>query len=202
MSSVAPPQRTENDGRHTNLCFEHDVVISRLAYLPDGRRVVTGFRDGTVKVRNVESRKQEGATMRHATEILTGLAVTRDGTKIISSDFGGKVKVWDVDSHELVKEWTHPERWPRIAISPDDRLIAVGHRAVAIYSMEGRQVKDSIEVAKTVCSMSFSLDGRKLACGTDDDIRVYYVESGTLILGPLWGHHGVFDKGSYDASAN
>ena len=42
--------------------------------------------------------------------------------------------------------------------------------------------------------MSFSPDGTKLACGTDNDIRVYDVDTGTLVLGPLWGHQGwVFD---------
>ena len=73
------------------------------------------------------------------------LAVTRDGTKIISGDEGGKIKVWDAESHRLVKEWTHSQGCFKIAISPDDRLVAVGDRAVAIYTMEGRQVGHSIE---------------------------------------------------------
>ena len=33
--------------------------------------------------------------------------------------------------------------------------------------------------------ISFSPDGKKLACSTGNDIRVYAVDSGTLILGPL-----------------
>ena len=188
MSSVAPPQQAENDEPQPHLA--PNVAISRLAYLPDGQRVVTGLRDGTVKVWNAESGEQEGTSMKHGTGII-GLAVTRDGTKIISSDLDGKVKAWDVDSHEMVKGWTHPERWPgpEIAISPDDRLIAVGRRTVAIYTMEGRQVNRSIKVGKAIWSMSFSPEGTKLACGTDDDIRVYDV-GGTLILqvGPLEGH--------------
>ena len=189
MSNVAPPPRTEIDGPQPHLIIlAHDVAISRLAYLPDGRRVVIGFRDGTVKVWNVESGEQEGTSMKHATGILTGLAVTRDGTKIISSDLDGKVKVWDVNSHEMVKGWTHPKRRPKIAISPDDRLIAVGDRAVAIYTMQGRRASHSIEVKELVASMSFSPDGTKLACSTKDDIRAYDVDTGTLVLGPLLGH--------------
>ena len=125
------------------------------------------------------------------------LAVTRDGTKIISSEESGMIKVWDVESHELVKEWTHPEGGAEIAISPDDRLISVGVWSVAIYSMEGRQVGHSIEAqvddGDWLSSMTFSPDGKKLACATHDtaNIRVYDVDSGTLILGPLRGHHRV-----------
>ena len=188
MSSITPPQWTENDGSHPHLVLAHDVAISRLVYLPDGRRVVTSYRDGTVKVWNVESGEQEGSSLKHGTGILADLAVTRDGMKIIGSDFGGKVRVWDVGSHEVIKEWTHPERRPRIAILPDDRLIAVGAWTVAIYTMEGRQVSHSIEVARAIWSVSFSPDGTKLACVTNGDIHVYDdVDTGTLILGTLKG---------------
>ena len=133
-----------------------------------------------MKVWNLENGEQEGTSMEHNSEgELYGLAVTRDGTKIISGDEGGKIKVWDVESHRLVKEWTHPEDCFQIAISPDDRLIAVGDEAVGIYTMEGRQVGHSIEDV-SVLSMAFSPDGKKLACGTVGGIHVYDVDSGTL----------------------
>ena len=146
-----------------------------------------------MKVWNLEIREQEGTSMEHESGIY-GLAVTRDGTKIISSDVEGEIKVWDVESHELVQEWTHSESFPKIAISPDERLIAVGDHAVTIYTMEGGRVNHSIKVDSLIWSMSFSPDGKKLACSADDDIRVYDVDSGTLILGSLEGDRkSVFD---------
>ena len=118
--------------------------------------------------------------MKHASYI-RGLAVTRDGTKIICSDGDGEIKVWDVKSHEIVKQWTHSEGYPDIAISPDDRLLAVGGKTVTFYTMEGRQVNHSIKVDGYVHSLCFSPNGKKLACCTSDDIRVYDVDSGTLL---------------------
>ena len=162
----------------------------QVAFLPNGRRVATGSRDRTVKVWNLENGEQEGMSVEHESEI-TGLAVRRwDGMKIISGDEGGRIKVWNVESHKLVKEWTDPGCWPQMAISLDDRLIAVGDRAtsMAIYAVEGRQVKHSIEVDKDVWSMSFSPDGKKTACGAFDDIRVYDADTGMLVLGLSRGH--------------
>ena len=133
MSSVTPPQQSNNDGPRPHLVISApDTEIWNLACLPDGRRVVIGSGDRTVKVWNLESGEQEGTTMEHENEMVD-VAVTRDGKTIISSDWTGSIKMWDVESHELVKEWTHPEGCPRIAISPDDRL-AVGDGAVAIYT--------------------------------------------------------------------
>jgi WD40 repeat protein len=193
MSGVTP-QRSDIDEPQPHLVIlADDTSISRLKYLPDGRRVVTGSGDGTVKVWNLENGEQVGTSMKHAREVWN-LAVTRDGTKIISSDDEGEIKVWNVESHEIVKEWTHSGGvW--IALSPDDRLIAVSEEAVVFYTMEGRQVNHPIEVSKgALWSLCFSPDGKKLACGTYDDIRVYDVDSGTLILGPLRGHQeSVFD---------
>ena len=62
--------------------------------------------------------------IKHEGEI-SGLVVSRDGTKIMTSGCRGRVKVWDVESGKLVKEWTHLEIDPKIAISPDNRLVAV-----------------------------------------------------------------------------
>ena len=181
------------DGPQPRLVISaHSAGIWNLAYLPDGRRVVTGSKDGTVKVWNLESGEKEGTSMEHQNGV-TGLVVT-GGSKIISGDEDGKIKVWDVESHLLVMGWSHLEYFPKIAISPDDRLIAVGISSMGIYTMNGRQAKGSIEVGNTALSISFSPDGKKLACSTFADIRVYDVDSGTLILGPLHGHqHSVFD---------
>ena len=141
-----------------------DGTVDWLEYLPDGRRVVTGSRDGgTVRVWNLESGKQEGPTMEHGKD-MNELTVTRDGTKVVSSGWREKIRVWNVESHKLVEEWTHPDRYPTIALSPDDRFIAAagnGDRNVAIYNMEGRLV-DSIEVGDIVYSMCFSPDRNKL----------------------------------------
>ena len=106
--------------------------------------------------------------------------------------------MWDVESRKVVKEWTHLGKRLDVAISPDDRLVAVGNQVVGIYTMEGRQVGHSIDVGWAVYSMCFSPDGTKLACGTVCDIRVYNVDSGTLILechqdwvlDVVWSHDG------------
>ena len=150
-----------------------------------------------MRVWNLEDGKQEGTSMKHP-RYICGLAVTRDGTKIISSDNDGEIIVWDVESHEIVKQWTHPRSCPNIAILPDDRLIAAGGLTVAFYTMEGRQVNHSIKVDSYVDSLCFSPNGKELACGTIDGVRVYGIDSGTLLSESqqkwvncvLWSHDG------------
>ena len=197
MSSVTPQQSDGNQPQPHLVISAHNGINRRAAYLSDGR-VVASSDSRTVKVWNVENGEQEGTSMDHE-GLICGLAATRDGTKIITSDQDGEIEVWGVESHKLVKKWIHPESWPGIAISPDDRLIAVGDWAVVIYTIEGK-VNRSIEVGDKVWFTSFSPDGKKLACGTWSDIRVYDVDHGTLSICPLvhryatrcvlWSHDG------------
>ena len=181
--SSAIPQRSDGEGPQPHLVIlGHDDTIRALAYLPDGRRVVTGSIDGIAKVWDLENGEQEGTSMEHSCEVVS-LAVTQDGTKIVSSDLDWSIKVWDIESHVLVREWAGGGP---IAISPDDRLVAVGG-ASAIYTMEGRLVTEPED--DVVQSVAFSPDGKKLACGNEyGDIHVYDVKNGTLILGSLKGH--------------
>ncbi|KAF8553440.1 WD40 repeat-like protein [Imleria badia] len=184
MSSVIL-QRSDNDGPRPKLVISGNDERT-IAYLPDGR-VVTGSWDGFVTVRNAENWTQEGTSMEQK-NCMDSLTVTRDGTRIVTSNRRGSIKIWDVESHKLAKEWTHPETCLGVAISPNDLLIAVAADTVVFYAMEGIRVNHSIKVGENVWSMSFSPDGKKLACGSGNDIRVYDVERGTLVLGPLHGH--------------
>ena len=189
MTSISTrAERSGNEAPRSQLVAtgdgNHDCITT-VAYLPDDR-VVTGWGSGAVAVWGLQSGKREGESMKHQSGIFD-LVVTRDGANIISSDDIGKIKVWDVESHKLVKAWTHQEMFPIIAISPDDRLIAAGKWIVGIYTTEGEWV-NSIKVDRKVWSLSFSPDGNKLACSTFDGIRIYDVKIGALVLSPLEGH--------------
>ncbi|KIJ14399.1 hypothetical protein PAXINDRAFT_169788, partial [Paxillus involutus ATCC 200175] len=126
-----------------------------------------------------------------------GLAVTKDGKRILSG--GGKdtrITIWDVETHERIEEWAgHTGDIRCIALSSDDRLAASGGVGGEIAIREVKRsgnIKHSIDAGKWVQSLCFSPNGEKLACVSFVNevpvIRVYDVDSGKLVLGPLKGH--------------
>lgn len=153
--------------------------------------------------------------MLHGSQILVpvgGLAVTRDGTKIVSSGENGRIKVWNVDSHALVEEWTHPNGYPDIAISPDDRLVAISDVKLTLRHLDGgAEINHSIKFTGEVRAMCFSPDERnlKLACVISVGLYVFDVERGQCVWGPvrpcncsvgwpvIWSHDGrtIFSAG-------
>ena len=204
MSDVIP-QQSDNDGLQPQLLFKtgHATRILDIFFLPDERRVITGSYDGTLMVWDLGNGEREGSSMDHRNP-MWDFAMTRDGSKIISAGVSGVVKVWDVEARNLFTKWNHPDEYISLAISPDDQLVAVYHQIVAIYTMEGTQVNNTIEVGEAITTLRFSPDGSKLACTSGTaiatrhdhdsnpyDVRVYDVESGTLLLGPFECHEDV-----------
>ncbi|KAF9222339.1 WD40 repeat-like protein [Gyrodon lividus] len=180
----------------------HEDSIWNIAYL-GGDQLVTCSFDKTIRVWNVENGNQEGTSMEHDGRVF-GLAVTRDKKRILSGDenSSNRVKVWNVESHECIEEWGPTGSINCISMSPDDRLAASGYsngKIVVREIKEDGEIKHSIQAGSWVTSLCFSPNGEKLASLVgefEDDraiyvTRVYDVESGKLILGPIKGHEDV-----------
>jgi WD40 repeat protein len=68
--------------------------FSILSFSPNGKRLATGGKDGTVKVWDVAT-GQETLTLKGHTDWVTGLAFSPDGHRLISSSPDGTVRIWD-----------------------------------------------------------------------------------------------------------
>ncbi|KAF8837898.1 WD40 repeat-like protein [Paxillus ammoniavirescens] len=173
----------------------HEDSVCGIAYLPDGR-LVTCSDDETVRIWDLENGEQEGMAMEHGGGVagwVRGLAVTRDGKRILSGGSDNLLRVWDVETQQPIAEWGgHEDTVHCIVVSPDDQLIASGdgEGRIVIREMKEGQTKHVIEtVPGDVSSICFSPDGTKLASAHDDEmIRVFDVENGNLIVGPIQGH--------------
>jgi WD40 repeat protein len=174
----------------------HKGVVNGIVYLPEGGGLVTCSYDKTIRTWNVESGEQEGMAMEHG-GWAEGLVVTRDGKRIVSGSGPGDnvLKVWDLETHQPIAEWGgHEASICCIAMSPDNQLVASGENRgkIIIREMNSREdgrIKQAIETGCSMYSICFSPDGTKIASGHDDHmIRVFDVDNGDLILGPIEGH--------------
>ena len=202
MSSVPSRQSDANGAQPGPGICSSDVKLPFQycipAWLPDGRRIVTGCSaTSSVVIWNVTNGKLEGI-LQHG-GLLCDVAVTRDGRKIISVSADGSIKVWNIEMQRLLKEWNHPTESPSIAVSLDGQLVAASGDIVLIYTMEGK-IKRRINPGLLPYCISFSPSSDKLACSTFDGISVYDIGSGALVLAPsrvqglieslLWSHDG------------
>ncbi|KIJ64178.1 hypothetical protein HYDPIDRAFT_28621 [Hydnomerulius pinastri MD-312] len=166
----------------------HAGIIRGIVFLPVGGKIVTCSDDRTIRVWNATTGEEEGAPMEHDDSV-TCIAVTKDGRRIVSGGNDKKIKVWDVDTYQLLEDWEGEDWIQSVSISPNDEVLASGDRGIIVRELRDGEVKHSVQIEGWVESLSFSPDGEKLASGNDGgEIRIFEVATGDLVFGPIKGH--------------
>ena len=99
-------------------------TVWSICYTPDGRRIVLGSNDATVKVWDLQS-GQEVLTLRGHAGRVWSVALSPDGQRIVSGGADGTIRVWNSQSGQVIltiKGGTGDV--PSVAFSPDGQRIA------------------------------------------------------------------------------
>lgn len=183
----------------------HTSVVLTLVVAPDGRRVVSGSEDGTIRVWDLASGVCLHTLEAHKDGV-RGVAVTPDGHRIVSQSWDRSLKVWDLESGACLRT-AKGYRWlvGTLALSESSaysgRDVAVtqdGRRAVSgwlnnlkVWDLEtGTCLRTLRGHIRTVWRVAVTPDGRRAVSGSKDKaLRVWDLESGKC-LRALRGHKG------------
>jgi WD40 repeat protein len=174
-----PWLRWINKPRSRTACLQtlagHTGGVMACGFSPDGRRLLSGSRDSTLKLWSVETGEQIVTFQGHTGQIYD-CAFFPDGRRVLSASGDGTLKVWDTETGQPVATLEGHSDARRCSFSPDGRRIASGgyEGTVRIWdaaTMEGLFVLQS--QAENVNRVVFSPDGRRLA---------------TLSVGGFWGN--------------
>jgi WD40 repeat protein len=153
-----------------------------VAFSPDGRRLATGSKEGTLKVWDVATWQPIRGLPGHTSGI-TSLSFSPDGRRLASSSQGGVIEVWDRDAmspqapgpivvprprspswqgaHEPLTLMGHTGSVNQVAFSPDGMQLASASADGTIKVWDARSEPE----ARTFVglNMAFSPDGKWLA---------------------------------------
>lgn len=115
----------EPDGDVSRLSGHSDSV-TRVVYASD-QVLLSASCDGTVRVWNVNDRREVGAFAKH-TDCVFALTVTRDERLVASAGHDAVIRVWQLKNQELTQSLVGHERTVRdLCLSPDEsRLYSIG----------------------------------------------------------------------------
>ena len=120
------------------------------------------------------------------------IALSKDGSLIVSGSGDRSVQVWDAKTGEQLRELQgHTRCVHSVAFSPDGNQIVSGSwdQSVRVWDANtGEQLRELQGHTSGVTSVAFSLDGNQIVSGSwDHSVRVWDAKTGEH-LGELQGH--------------
>ncbi|MEV0385734.1 hypothetical protein [Nonomuraea sp. NPDC050643] len=193
--------------RRTVLLADHHGPAYGVAFSPDGSRLATsGFKDGTVRVRDLARPHKPLAVLRDKPGTQGHLTFSPDGTRLAGTGADGRVRLWDpTGKRDTVVLPLHDGSVLGLAFSPDGRMLASSGQdgAVKLAGLAGTANPIVLRGHRgEVWSVAFSPDGRHLATtGTDGTLRLW---SAALPGDPtvLRGHEGAVWTAAYTADGS
>jgi WD40 repeat protein len=159
----------------------HVRGATALAYSADGAALACGGGDGTTslwetgtgrRVRTFRSRSSQGGTIT-GDRPMTCIALGPDGATLatctagVNQTFAEPVRIWDVRSGELRREFAEPAINGRpMALSSDGAILATGGKTVRLWDLRtGKLLRELLGHLKRTQSIRFSVDGRLVFSG-------------------------------------
>ncbi|EJF58666.1 WD40 repeat-like protein, partial [Dichomitus squalens LYAD-421 SS1] len=179
------PQDQAVLSRHTN-------IVGSVAYSLDGRYIVSGSADGTVRVWDAET----GEVIHELScdDWVCGVAFSPDGRHIAAALNDWTVRIWDSTTGEAVCEPLQGHQWGVlcVAYSPDGRRIVSGDGFghICIRSVDTLGIINQLFCGDSgVACIAFSPSSGHIASGLDDrTVRVWDAVEGKAVGKPFKGH--------------
>ena len=124
-------QDGEGVGRQTRapksaLSRDTRAVVSSVAFSPDGKRIVSGSGDKTLKVWDAD-KGTETLSLKGHTNCVTSVAFSPDGKRIVSGSLDDTVKLWDADNGTEIRTLKdHKCKVLGVSFSLDNKRIVSG----------------------------------------------------------------------------
>jgi hypothetical protein len=177
------------------LAAQKDYVYS-VAVTPDGRYVVSGSGDNTVRLWELATGKEVRQFKGHQRQIYS-VTVTPDGKYAVSGSPDETMRLWDLATGQEVPPFTgHQSTVNSVAVTPDGKYVVSGSgdRTVRLWDLATGKVRQFNGHEGVVYSVAVTPDGKYVVSGSGDrTVRLWDLATGEVrkFEGHEWGVYSV-----------
>jgi WD40 repeat protein/serine/threonine protein kinase len=178
----------------------HSDGVTSVSFSPDGKRIVSGSADATVKIWDAETGQHVLTLSGHETTVWS-VGFSPDGKRVVSGSDDQTVMLWDATTgKETLRLRGHSRYVDCVSFSPDGKRIVSGSgdKSVKLWNATtGDELLTITGHSGIVRSVQFSPDGTRIVSGSRDrTVRVWDAETGRERL-TLRGHSGYLTSVSF-----
>ncbi|KIK71614.1 hypothetical protein GYMLUDRAFT_150144, partial [Collybiopsis luxurians FD-317 M1] len=171
---------------------KHTRTVHSVAFSPDGKKIVSGSKDKTLRIWDAETGEPQGKPLKGHIGAVNSVAFSPDGRRIVSGSEDKLVWIWDTETGEPQGQplQGHTDGVNSVAFSPDGRKVVSGSddKSIRIWDAETGKPEGQ-PLQSWALSVAFSPDGKKIVSGSYDmSVQIWNVETREPQGQPLQGH--------------
>ncbi len=160
----------------------HEAWVRSVAVTPDGKYVVSGSGDNTVRLWELATGQEVRRFTGHDDAVLS-VAVTPDGKYVVSGSDDKTVRLWDLATGKEVRRFTGHEQPVRsVAVTPDGKYVVSGSwdHTVRLWELAtGQEVRRLTGHDDGVWSVAVTPDSKYVVSGSwDKTVRLWDLATG------------------------
>ncbi|MBE9072188.1 WD40 repeat domain-containing protein [Microcystis sp. LEGE 08355] len=168
----------------------HDSPVQSVNFSPDGKTLVSGSEDKTIKLWN-GSTGQEIRTLKGHDKWVNSVNFSPDGKTLVSGSEDKTIKLWNVETGQEIRTLKGHNYVNSVNFSPDGKTLVSGSddNTIKLWNEStGQEIRTLKGHDNWVTSVSFSPDGKTLVSGSyDNTIKLWDGSTGQEIR-TLHGH--------------
>jgi WD40 repeat protein len=147
----------------------HRHVVTSVAFSADGKFLLSGSRDKTLKVWNLQTKRLE-RTLAASRSGIAAVAVSPDGKFFADGNLNGTVRLWSWRTQKVVGTSAQQINSLDVAFSPDSQRVVSaggGDKTVRLWAIKNNKLLTQQRMADRhwVGSVAFSPNGKLIASG-------------------------------------
>lgn len=168
-------------GRNIRKFIGHEDYVLGLDFHPSGQYLVSGSRDKDVRLWDLEAKRNIKNFKTHL-ERVQAVAFSPDGTKALTGSWDDKVILWDVITKKEIESYSLKSDVEALAFHPSGDAFAVATgKNIYLLNLKGDILYRYKGHKKTVKTIVFSKDGRRLLSGSRDDSAILWDVQGAIL---------------------
>ncbi len=178
-----------DNGQALDLLTTHTDYVSSVAFSPDGRTLVSGSKDGIIRLWDTQTGILRQSLTGH-TGSVSSVVFSSDGTSLASGSSDNTVCLWDAQTGALQNTLKgHTNEVLSVVFGPNGKTLASGSKdnTIRLWDAQTGELQNTLTLIGhkgEIWEMAFSPDGKTLAAWPwewESPIHLWDVETGELL---------------------